>query len=138
MGSPGWRSHLPSVSDHLSADRLSALALTLSAAGLAAMTLWRSPAGLLVGTAVLAGGVVFLTPAFYRMLMSRLGPEHRGAAAATFSVFVDLGLGGGPIVFGLLARPLGIPGALAVAASVAAVGAVAVGAAGSRWAKPPA
>lgn len=77
------------------------LALWLCAAGLGVMTPWQVPLGLCAGTVVLSSGVVFPTPAFHRLLMSRLDPQHRGAAAANFSVFVDLGLGGGPIMFGV-------------------------------------
>ena len=63
--------------------------------------------------------MAFLTPAFYRVLMSRLPTGQRGTAAATFSIMVDLGLGGGPILFGLIVRPAGIPAALATGAALA-------------------
>jgi MFS family permease len=77
--------------------------------------------GLLAAAFLLAAGVSFLTPAFYRVLMERAGPERRGAAAATFSVLVDLGIGVGPIVVGIAARFVGLQGAFAASAATALV-----------------
>ncbi len=82
-----------------------------------------NPPGLIAGAAILAVGVSFLTPAFYRVIMSRVEPHQRGAAAGTFSIFVDLGLGGGPMLLGLVATAAGITAAFAVAALLAVVGA---------------
>jgi hypothetical protein len=92
------------------------------------MSLVRTPAGLIAGAAALGVGITFLTPAFYREMMSRLPASQHGAAAATFSIFVDLGLGGGggPILFGLIAGPASIPVAFAIAAALAALAAIVV------------
>jgi hypothetical protein len=49
-------------------------------------------------------------------------PTERGAASGTVSAFLDLGLGGGPILLGLVAEALGIPWAFGVAAAVALAG----------------
>jgi predicted MFS family arabinose efflux permease len=80
---------------------------------------------------VLAVGIAFLTPAFYRVLMSRLPTGQSGTAAAAFSIMVDLGLGGGPILFGLIVRPAGIPAALATGAALALLAAVLIARAGA-------
>ncbi|NUT35764.1 MAG: MFS transporter [Hamadaea sp.] len=104
--------------DRHPAAALSAFALTVCAAGLALLGLVRVPAGLVGGAAVLALGVTFLTPSFYREMMARLPANRRGAAAATFSIFVDLGLGLGPVMFGVVARVTTLPVAFLVAATV--------------------
>jgi predicted MFS family arabinose efflux permease len=122
--------------DRMAAVSLSVAALLLVAAGLALMAAWQEPAGLYTGAALLAVGIAFLTPAFFRVMMGRLPPSQRGTAAASFSVFVDVGLGGGPILFGLLTRTGGIPGALAATAGLALMGAVLTGALGRRKSPP--
>jgi hypothetical protein len=68
-----------------------------------------------------------LTPAFYRAVLADVAPNKRGSAAGTFSVFVDLGLGGGPLLLGAVASSAGIAGAFAAAAVLAAAGAVGTG-----------
>src|SRR5664279_3235556 len=75
-------------SDRAPAVRVSAAALTACAAGLAVMSLLHTPIALIAGAVVLAVGMAFLTPAFYRVLMSRLPTGQRGTAAATFSIMV--------------------------------------------------
>lgn len=51
--------------------------------------------------------------------------SERGSAAGTASVFIDLGLGGGAMIVGLVAAGAGIPaGFLAVAALAIAGGAL--------------
>jgi len=123
-------------SDRAPAVRVSAAALTACAAGLAVMSLLRTPIALIAGAVVLAVGMAFLTPAFYRVLMSRLPTGQRGTAAATFSIMVDLGLGGGPILFGLIVRPAGIPAALATGAALALLAAVLTARAAAHTPRP--
>jgi len=104
--------------------------MRLAAAGLAACTLGLGLAAgvpaawsLLVGSAVLAVGVAFLTPAVFAVIFTLVPASQRGSAAGTASVFIDLGLGGGPILLGLVAAGRGIPAAFLVAAVLTAVGA---------------
>ena len=117
---------LAGTTDRLPAARLSVLALLLCGAGLVTMGTIRTTPGLFAGTVVLAVGGTLLTPAFFRLLMSRLPAHRRGAGAATFSVAVDLGLGGGPVLFGTLVQVGSIPAAMVtmggVAVMTAAVG----------------
>ncbi len=124
------------TADRFPAVTLSAAALAAVATGLGLMALWTKPAGLFAGAAILAVGVSFLTPAFFRVMMERLPASQRGTAAASFSIFVDLGLGGGPVLFGLIAGPAGIAGALAVSAALALVAAVLTATVGQR-SRPP-
>ncbi|HET9421567.1 MAG TPA: MFS transporter [Nocardioides sp.] len=103
--------------------RLAAAALLAMAAGSMVIALVATPAGLLVGTMVVAVGIVFCTPAFFAAIFAAAPASERGAASATASMALDLGLGGGPIVLGLVAQGAGIPWALALAAGSALLGA---------------
>jgi MFS family permease len=102
---------------------LASVALGLVAAGLVVAALTGTPAGFVAGAGVLGLGVALGTPAFFAAVFATARPSERGAAAATASVAIDLGLGGGPIILGLVAGGAGIPAAFAVAAAVAVAGA---------------
>ncbi|WP_158068860.1 MFS transporter [Cellulosimicrobium sp. CUA-896] len=101
---------------------LGAGALVVVAVGVALCAAWRSPAGLVVGTAVLAVGVALSTPAFFAAIFAGVPAAERGAAAGTASACIDLGLAG-PLVLGLVAERLGIPWAFAATGAVVLAGA---------------
>lgn len=111
------------VPDRLPSLPLGAAALGMIAAGLALAAIWVSPVGLVLGAAVTAVGVSFSTPAFFSAIFATASPSQRGVASGTASAAIDLGLGVGPIVLGLVADPFGIPWAFAVGAAVAGLGA---------------
>ena len=52
-----------------------------TAAGLAVVGAWRTPAGLLVGTAIFAIGIALLTPAVLTLAVQGGGPRERGRGA---------------------------------------------------------
>ncbi len=112
------------VPDRLPPLALGAAALGAIAAGLVLAAVWPSPAGLILGAAVAAVGVSFSTPAFFAAIFATASPSQRGVASGTASAAIDLGLGIGPILLGLVADPFGIPWAFGVGAGVAAAGAV--------------
>ena len=89
--------------DQLGAARLSGVAMVVVAVGLSIIGLVASPAGLLIGTVVYAGGVAFLFPALMTCAVGRVVPEERGSVLGTTSAFLDLGFGIGPVVLSLLA-----------------------------------
>jgi predicted MFS family arabinose efflux permease len=109
--------------DRLPALLLGAAALAIIACGLMIMALWNLPIAMALGAAVLALGVTLSTPAFFSAIFATAGPAERGAASGTASVFLDLGMGGGPIFLGLAAQAGGIPLAFGAAAAVAVAGA---------------
>lgn len=109
--------------DRVPALPLAAFALVLIAAGLLIVASWASPVGLVAGAAVLALGVTFSTPAFFAAIFALAGPSERGAASATASAMLDLGLGIGPILLGFVSDAVGIPWAFGVGAGIALVGA---------------
>jgi MFS family permease len=103
--------------------RLAAAALTAVGAGLlitaAVPALW----SLLLGAVVLALGSAFLTPAVFAAIFRHVPPAERGSAAGTASVFIDLGLSGGPILVGLVVAASSIAVAFVTAAALAMAGA---------------
>lgn len=108
--------------DRVGGGRLAAIALVVTAVGLLGAGLFRSPAGLLVATVVLAVGVAFVTPAVFAAVFSLVPASERGSAAATTSVFIDLGLGGGPMLTGFLAAAWSVPTAFLWVAVLPLVG----------------
>jgi predicted MFS family arabinose efflux permease len=110
------------VPDRLPPLPLGAAALVLIAFGLTVTAVWGTATGMIAGTALLALGVTFSTPAFFSAAFATAAPSERGAASGTVSAFLDLGLGGGPIVLGLVAESAGIPWTFGVAAAVALAG----------------
>lgn len=112
------------VPDRLPPLPLGAAALATIGVGLVVMALWSSSLGTLVGAVLMGVGVTFSTPAFFSAVFATASPSERGAASGTVSVALDLGLGGGPIVLGLVAQSAGIPSAFLVAGAVALAGAV--------------
>lgn len=119
----GTRLAFARLPDRVPPFRLGAVALGLSAIGLLVASGLATPVGLVVGAALLAVGIAFLTPAFFAAIFSRVAPSERGSASGMASLFIDLGFGGGPMLLGLVAGVGGIPAAFAVAAVVAALGA---------------
>jgi len=108
------------VPDRLPPLRLGAGSLVACTTGLLVLAGVPSPAGMMVGAAVLAVGVAFLTPAIFAAIFSIVPAHERGAAAGTATVFIDLGFGGGPLLLGLIAANGGIPLAFASAAALTA------------------
>jgi len=81
----GCRVVFAKLSDRPPPLRLGAQALALWAAGLTVTSVVRKAPGFVAGAAILAVGAAFLTPAFYRAIISRVEPAQRGGAAGTFS-----------------------------------------------------
>jgi len=112
------------VPDQVPSLALGTAALVSISVGLIIAASLRSPAGLIIGAAVLAVGVAFSTPAFFSAIFATASPTQRGVASGTASAVIDLGLGLGPIALGLVAEGFGIPWAFGVGAAVAGAGAI--------------
>ena len=108
--------------DRLPALMLGAAALVIIAGGLMIMAFWTAPLGMVLGAAVFALGITLSTPAFFSAIFATAQPSERGAASGTASVFLDLAMGGGPMLLGLAAQAGGIPFAFGLAAAVALAG----------------
>ena len=101
---------------------LGAVALVIISGGLMIMALWTTPLGMVLGAAVFALGITLSTPAFFSAIFATARPDERGAASGTASVFLDLAMGGGPMLLGFAAQASGIPFAFGMAAAVALAG----------------
>lgn len=108
--------------DRFPALPLGAVALAIISGGLMIMALWTAPIAMVLGAALFGLGVTLSTPAFFSAIFATAKPSERGAASGTASVFLDLGLGGGPMLLGLAAQAGGIPFAFGTAAVVALAG----------------
>lgn len=109
--------------DRIGARRLSGSALLITAAGLGLMGLLPTVSGLLAGTLLFGLGVAFTTPALGALTVSLAPPSERGAALGTFSAFIDLAFGVGPIAMGAVAASSTTPIAFLSASAVALLGA---------------
>lgn len=117
---------LRSLPDRTDPARLTAVALAVDAAALLVLGLWSAPAGVLAGALLLGLGTTLITPAVFATVLSRVPPGERGSAVATTSLFIDLGLTGGPVGLGLVAAYSGVGGGFAWWAALPAVAAIAV------------
>jgi MFS family permease len=81
---------------------------------------------LVAGAVLLGAGVALLTPAIFAAIFGRVEPTRRGAAAATASIFIDLGLSVGPIALGVVIRQFGFLVGFGACAVIALVGALIV------------
>ncbi|KGN31289.1 hypothetical protein N802_04165 [Knoellia sinensis KCTC 19936] len=113
---------LPSVADRFPPLRVLASGIAIIVLGSLMAAAATSSYMLPVAAAVIGLGMGFVTPAFFAAVFATVPASQRGAASGTATMAIDLGLGGGPIVFGLVAAPLGIPAAFAVGAGAAGLG----------------
>lgn len=110
------------IPDRFGAGPTAKVALMWSVAGLMTIGLWRQPPGLFVGTLLFALGQSLAFPALMTLAVSASPPSERGATVATFTAFLDLGFGLGPIALGVVAGVLGYGGTFLSAAVVAVIG----------------
>ncbi len=118
--------------------QLAASALALTGIGLLIAGAVADPVALFAGAIVMAAGVAFLTPAIFGYLFARVSVSERGAAMGTASLFLDLALGGGPLMLGLVAAAAGIPAAFVAGAAIALLGAIGTTAAARQGRAPAA
>src|SRR3954471_20780096 len=118
----GCRILFARLPDRMAPRRLAAAALGCSAVGLAIVGAVPAAWGLIVGAIVLGVGTAFLAPAVFAAIFGRVHPSQRGSAAGTASIFIDMGLSGGPIILGLIAAASSIPAAFIAAAGLTAAG----------------
>ena len=97
--------------DRVPPRRLAGAALGAAGIGFVVIGALRTPAGLVTGTVLLAVATAFLTPAIFAAVFSVVPASERGGAAATTSIFIDLGLGAGPMFLGLAAAASSVPAA---------------------------
>jgi predicted MFS family arabinose efflux permease len=133
-----FRVLMAKLPDRVGPHRLAGMALALSALGLVGIGVWEVPAGLILGTLVLATGVAFLTPAVFAAVFNAVPPTERGSAAGTTSVFIDLGLGGGPMLLGVVAAATSLPASFVLVSVLPLAGTLLLAADGFRRTHVPA
>jgi MFS family permease len=88
------------VPDRLGPRRAGSLALVGGAAGLAVMAAWSSVAGLILGTALFAGGMSLMYPAMLTLALTGIDDSQRASVVGTVSTFFDLSQGLGALILG--------------------------------------
>lgn len=93
-----------------------------TAVGLVIVALVRSLPGLYAGTVILALGQSLAFPALLGMAMRGAPASERGSVVGTFTAFVDIGFGLGPVASGGIAVVFGYRGVFISLAAVAILG----------------
>lgn len=109
--------------DRIGARRLSTLALLVGAVGLVSMGLWADPTGLMVGTVLFAIGIAFSFPALSLLVVESVPASERGAVLGTYTAFLDIAFGLGPVTAGAVVASWGYGASFLVSAGVAVGGA---------------
>ncbi|MFP5322265.1 MAG: MFS transporter, partial [Acidimicrobiia bacterium] len=112
--------------DRLGPVRTSSYALIAIAAGIGSVAAFATPAGIWVGTVLLAIGMSLLFPALFTLAVNRAPTNERSHAVGTFSLFFDLSQGLGAPALGLAVTAFGTErAAFVLGALVALAGLVA-------------
>lgn len=96
--------------DRFGPRRASGMALLLISAGLLTIGIWNAPAGLYIGTVVLAFGHAFAFPALMTLAVNGAPDTERSSVVGTFTAFTELGFAVGALGLGVLASHLGYDG----------------------------
>jgi len=114
--------------DRLGPVRTSSGALVAIAVGIGAVAAVATPAGIWVGTVLLAIGMSLLFPALFTLAVNNAPSEERSHAVGTFSLFFDLAQGLGAPALGLAVTAFGTErAAFVLGALIAVAGLVVVG-----------
>lgn len=134
LGSAGWIFVLYSLTlvgfrlagrtlpDRVGAAPIARACLLLSVVGLAVMGAGRNVGALVVGTVVLAIGQSLTFPALVSLTVERAPESERANALATYSGFLDISFGLGPVLVGWLVAGIGYDAAFFASAGFAAAG----------------
>jgi MFS family permease len=112
------------IPDRVGGRRAASAALTLQGTGLLVAGLWQTAAGLYLGTVIFSLGVSLAFPALMLLAVRGAPASERGAVLGTFTAFIDLAFGIGPVTLGFVAGAVGLAGSFLAAAVVAALGLV--------------
>jgi MFS family permease len=104
------------VPDRLGPRRTSRVALSLIAAGLFTVGLWNVPAGLFLGTIVVAFGHALAFPSLMTLAVNAGPASERSSIVGTFSAFTELGFLVGALTLGAVASAVGYDGVFVVCA----------------------
>ena len=111
------RGPLGRVSDRRGRVAVVAPGLSVTFVALLVLSQAQSTTTMLVVAVLYAVGVGAAQPTLMAMTVDRAGPQERGAAMGTYTTAMDLGIGVGSVVWGVVAQSLGF-GAMYVAAGL--------------------
>jgi MFS family permease len=109
------------IPDRIGPRRASLGALICTAAGMFALATLSGAAGVITGTVVLAVGQALAFPALMTLAMRGVPAAERGSLVGTFTAFVEVAFGLGPVLLGFVAAGFGFRGAF-LAGGVVALG----------------
>lgn len=110
------------IPDRIGPRRASLGALVSTATGMLILAAWPGVGGVVAGTAVLAVGQALAFPALMTLAMRGVPASERGSLVGTFTAFVEVAFGLGPVLLGFVAEGFGFRGAFLVASLVALSG----------------
>ena len=113
------RSVTGKLSDKFGRGAVITPALVLASSALAVLALADSISGLLVAAVLYGLSFAGMQPTLMAFVVDRAAPEKRGAAMGMYAMAMDLGIGGGALVWGLCAHALGYEYMFTLAALVA-------------------
>jgi MFS family permease len=114
--------HIP---DMLGGAKVALVCVFIEAAGLALIWFAPNPALAATGAALTGLGYSLVYPGLGIEAMKRVPPQNRGLAMGSYTVFLDVALGFGSPVLGLLAGRAGV-GSVFLASAILALGAAVV------------
>jgi MFS family permease len=112
------------IPDRIGPRRASLGALISTAAGMMVLAAWPGAAGVVSGTVVLAVGQALAFPALMTLAMRGVPAAERGSLVGTFTAFVEVAFGLGPVLLGFVAEGFGFRGAFLAGGVVALCGLV--------------
>ncbi len=104
------------VPDRLGPKRTSRTALSFIALGLFTIGLWNAPAGLFIGTVVVAFGHALAFPSLMTLAVNAAPAGERSSVVGTFSAFTEMGFLVGALTLGAAASAVGYGGVFVVCA----------------------
>ncbi|HEV8681842.1 MAG TPA: MFS transporter [Actinomycetota bacterium] len=107
------------IPDRIGPRRASLSALISTALGMLVLASWPGAAGVVAGTVVLVVGQALAFPALMTLAMRGVPVSERGSLVGTFTAFVEVSFGLGPVLLGFVAEGFGFRGAFLAAALVA-------------------
>lgn len=110
------------IPDRIGPRRASLGALISTAVGMLVLAVWPGVGGVVTGTVVLAVGQALAFPALMTLAMRGVPGSERGSLVGTFTAFVEVAFGLGPVFLGFVAEGFGFRGAFLAASVVALAG----------------
>jgi MFS family permease len=98
------------------------ICLSLLILGFPLLSLWKNPAGFYTAALILGFGNGVVFPTFQTMINNMVPESRRGAASSTLFISVDIGMGLGMILVGVVAQYFSISTAFLVCSGIAAAG----------------